>query len=246
MRSARYVVNSLFSLTAARLAELSPAAADDAYRIVRSVAAFAGRRLEERVDPRVLTGIVALVSDAFQRTPYGSPLEFEYPLVISLSASRYCPFSCSNCYSNSGAGKERGQELPRMQIFSKVAAAKTPFVILSGGEPLMAEGIEDCLRLLLDSGKFVFVSTNALVEPHLELARQNEGQLRFILPIWGDRARHDARRGANSFKRVESNLAALNGVGVQANLLVVLSDSDLSALNEVEYLVSTYKVKVVT
>ena len=114
-----------------------------------------------------------------------------------------------------------------MQVFSKIAAAKTPFVILSGGEPLTAEGIEDCLSLLVDSGKFVFVSTNALVQPHLELARQNEGQLRFILPVWGNRVRHDALRGANSFKRVESNLAALNGVGVMANLLVVLSDDDL-------------------
>ena len=104
----------------------------------------------------------------------------------------------------------RGQKNDSVQIFAKVAATKTPIVIISGGEPLVADGLKECLKLLLDSGKFLFVSTNALVEDYLDLAQEHKENLRFILPVWGDRKRHNARRGINSFERVERNLTLLD------------------------------------
>src|SRR5215510_14288877 len=128
MRTARNIVNSLFKLTASQLAGLSPSAAADAYETIRSFTAFAGRPLPEKMDPRVLQATIEVLSDALRRTPYGSPLELEYPLFISLSASSYCPFACTNCYSSSGVTGERGQTHDRLQIFAKVAATKIPFV----------------------------------------------------------------------------------------------------------------------
>lgn len=244
MRIARILVNSLLSLSSERLADLSPSVAADVYRLIGTFAAFAGRPLMERLDPRVLKGAMSLVSDALARTPYGSQLEFDHPLVISLSTSSYCPFACCNCYASSGDNRERGRASDRLQLFAKVARSKTPFVILSGGEPLVADGFGECLGLLLEAGKFVFVSTNALVDP--SVARQRDGQLVFILPVWGDRKRHDARRGAHSFDRLERNLAGLNGVGQKPNLHIVLPDNDFSALPDVERLVHQYKVNVVT
>jgi MoaA/NifB/PqqE/SkfB family radical SAM enzyme len=246
MRIARDIVNSLFSWTSERLSTLSPSAAVDVFGTLRFFAALAGCPVVEHMDPRVLTGMIELISDALRRTPYGRPLEFEYPLIISVSASSYCPFACSNCYSNAGVARARGPRHNRLQTFAKVAASKTPFVIVSGGEPLVAEGIEDCLKLLLDSGKFVLLSTNALVEKHLGLARQNNGRLCFVLPVWGDRKRHNARRGANSFERVERNLAALNAAGLKPHVLVVLSDTDFSVFEDVERLARSHVIEAVT
>jgi MoaA/NifB/PqqE/SkfB family radical SAM enzyme len=214
--------------------------------MLRFFAGLAGCPMVERMDPRVLTDLIELITDALHRTPYGRPLEFGYPLVISVSASNYCPFACSNCYSNSGVASVRGRTYSRLKIFAKVAASKTPFVIVSGGEPLVAEGIEDCLKLLLDSGKFVFLSTNALVEKHLDLARQSDSRLCFILPVWGDRKRHNARRGANSFERVEQNLVVLNAAGLRPQVLVVLSDTDFSVFEDVEHLASIHAIDAVT
>ena len=214
--------------------------------MVRSIAAVAGCPDAKRMDPRALTDIIELITDALRRTPYGRPLEFEYPLIISVSASNYCPFACSNCYSNAGVTSARSRTHDRLQIFAKVAASKTPFVIVSGGEPLVADGIEDCLKLLLDSGKLVYLSTNALVEKHLGLARQNNGRLSFILPVWGNRKRHNAKRGANSFERVEQNLAVLNAAGLKPHVLVVLSDTDFSVFEDVERLTRSYMIEVVT
>ena len=198
------------------------------------------------MDHRVLTDMIELITDALRRTPYGRPLEFEYPLIISVSASNYCPFACSNCYSNAGVSSAQGRTHDHLQIFAKVAASKTPFVIVSGGEPLVAEGIEDCLKLLLDSGKLVFLSTNALLEKHLGLARQNDGRLIFILPVWGNRKRHNAKRGANSFERVEQNLAVLNAAGLKPHVLIVLSDTDFSVFEDVERLARSHRIEAVT
>jgi MoaA/NifB/PqqE/SkfB family radical SAM enzyme len=246
MRIARDIVNSFFSRTSERLSALSPSEAIDAIRIFRPFAALAGRPLVERMDPRVLTGTIEIITDALLRTPYGRPLEFEYPLIISVSASSYCPFACSNCYSNAGVTAARGEARNRLQIFAKVAASKTPFVIVSGGEPVVTEGIEDCLKLLLDSGKFVFLSTNALVERHLDLARQYDDRLRFVLPVWGDRERHNARRGANSFERIEQNIAVLNAASLKPHIHVVLSDTDFSVFQDVERLARSNAIEAIT
>lgn len=246
MRIARNLVNSLFLRTSGLLSTLSSTEAADAFGILRSVADLAGCPQVKRMDRRVLTDMIELITDALHRTPYGRPLEFEYPLIISVSASKYCPFACSNCYSNAGVASARGQTRNRLQIFAKVAASKTPFVIVSGGEPLVTEGIEDCLKLLLDSGKVVFLSTNALLEKHLGLARQNDGRLIFILPVWGNRKQHNAKRGANSFERVEQNLAVLNAAALKPHVLVVLSDTDFSVFEDVERLAHSYTIEAVT
>ena len=246
MRIARNLVNSLFSRTSELLSTLSPTEVVDAFGMLRSLAAFTGCPEVERMDHRVLTDMIELITDALRRTPYGRPLEFEYPLIISVSASNYCPFACSNCYSNAGVSSAQGRTHHHLQIFAKVAASKTPFVIVSGGEPLVAEGIEDCLKLLLDSGKLVFLSTNALLEKHLGLARQNDGRLIFILPVWGNRKRHNAKRGANSFERVEQNLAVLNAAGLKPHVLIVLSDTDFSVFEDVERLARSHRIEAVT
>jgi MoaA/NifB/PqqE/SkfB family radical SAM enzyme len=246
MRIARDLVNFLFSRTSELLSTLSPAEALDAFGMVRSLAALARCPAVARMDHRALTDMIKLITDALRKTPYGRPLDFEYPLIISVSASNYCPFACSNCYSNSGVASALGRTHNRLQIFAKVAASKTPFVIVSGGEPLVAEGIDDCLKLLLESGKLVFLSTNALVEKHLDLARKNGGRLSFILPVWGNRERHNAKRGANSFERVEQNLAVLNAAGLKPRVLVVLSDTDFSVFEEVERLARGHVIEAIT
>src|SRR5208282_3542751 len=246
MRAARSMFNSLFSTAAASITALPPSAVSQVYGMAESIANFVGRPLPERLAPGVLQGTLSLLSDALRRTPYGFPLEWAYPLAISLSSSSYCPFACSNCYSNSGVARERGQEHDRMQVFAKVAATKTPIVIISGGEPLVADGLKECLKLLLDSGKFILISTNALVDSYLEVARENLGSLYFILPVWGDRKRHNARRGTNSFERVEKNLALLNTVGQKPYIFVVLPDHDLTIFEDVERLTQSHTVDTIT
>lgn len=242
----RNLANSLFSVAAAQLADLSPSAGVDAYRVVRTVTGLMGRSLPEKLDPRVMNGMIGLISDGLSRTPYGFPIEFEHPLLITLSALSYCPFACTNCYANSDAKRAQGRTEDRLQLFAKVAAAKTPFVIVSGGEPLVADGIEESLKLLIDSGKFVWVSTNALVDKTVAFARRHEGSLRFVLPVWGNRERHDARRGKNSFERIERNLTMLGGAGLKADILVVLADVDFSVLGTVEELARAHCIDKVT
>ena len=246
MRIVRSAVNAAFAAAATRLADLPASDVDRAFGVARTLAAAMGIPLRERLGPRGMNGWLQLLADALRRTPYGAPLEFEHPFVISLSATGFCPFACSNCYSGSGSGKASSPVRDRMLIFEKVAASKTPTVIVSGGEPLVAENIGECLELLLEKGKLVFVSTNALVDGHVDLVRKYDGLLHFILPVWGDQKRHDALRGAHSLARVEKNLAVLNAAGQAPEILMVLTKIDSSMLEEVLRLVRVYNVDVVT
>ena len=90
---------------------------------------------------------------------------------------------------------------------------QTPFVLLTGGEPLADPMLISGLTILLDAGKMVYVATNASIDRYLPLAERYRQRLAFLFSIWGARVSHNERRGANSFERVERNCRSLSAQG---------------------------------
>jgi MoaA/NifB/PqqE/SkfB family radical SAM enzyme len=190
----------------------------------------------------VVRSSIGTIARAIADTPYGQPLRFECPLIVTVAVSDYCPFACANCYSNAGAGFRATEQ--EAASFEKLAVSKTPLVLLTGGEPMAAAATRPGVLRLLDAGKVVFVSTNASIEGYVDLAARHP-LLIFILPIWGNRKGHDEQRGPRSFERVTQNLQRLKRVGRRGWILVVLNGTDLSALDEVMRLAEMYQISLV-
>ena len=245
MMMVRQITNRIVRGGLAHLEDAPPEAMRMAFRVLRWFAARFGADLPSELDHRLLRSVIGIVGRAVAESPYGQPLQFEHPLLVTIAVSDYCPFACTNCYSNSGGsggGSTVTEQAPA--TFERLAASKTPMVLITGGEPMVSQSTRPGVQRLLDAGKVVYISTNATIDSYVADAARHP-LLIFILPVWGTRARHDQMRGHRSFERVAENLRRLNEVGRKAWLLVVLSDNDLSLFDDVIDLVRTHSVAVV-
>jgi MoaA/NifB/PqqE/SkfB family radical SAM enzyme len=246
MRVVRQIATTLLDRGLPYLEDASPRTICNAYEYFRWIGLRWGLPLPEIVDARFLRNAVSMVARALIDTPYGHPLRFEFPLIITLSISDYCPFACTNCYSNSGHIFADEPATDGVEAtFEKVANSTTPFVLITGGEPLASQRTHPGVLTLLKAGKWVLLSTNASIASYLDVAERYPSTFTFLLPIWGRRERHNELRGQRSFERVEQNLELLNRRGLHAYLLVVLGDADLGVFEDVLKLVQQFAVSAI-
>ena len=245
MRILRQVANSILRSGLSLLKDAPPAAKERAVRsIVRILAPLDFPLIQERT-PEALLGAVRIMAEAVATTPYGEPLRYPTPLVITVGSTTSCPFPCANCYSNSTDASSHSAQHAGPRLFQRIAASAAPFVMIGGGEPLATPNIGGLVQLLLDAGKVVYFATNASLTPLIDQIARHKGQLVPFLSVWGAREEHDRQRGRGSYDRLARNLENLNGVDARGNLLVVLSSSDLSIFDTVADLVSKTSVRTV-
>ena len=243
MRLLRQVANSILRRGLSLLDDAPPAAKERALRsIVQMLAPLDFPLIQER-NPEALLGAVRIMAEAVSTTPYGEPLRYPTPLVITVGSTTSCPFPCANCYSNSTDSHTAQHASP--QLFQRIAGSAAPFVMIGGGEPLATPNIGGLVQLLLDAGKVVYFSTNASLTPIIDQIARHKGQLVPFLSVWGAKEEHDRQRGRGSYDRLARNLETLNGVDARGNLLVVLSSSDLSIFDTIADLVSKSSVRTV-
>lgn len=73
-----------------------------------------------------------------------------------------CNLRCSWC--DTEYAFEEGREMPLDQILQEVQSHPAPLVEVTGGEPLLQEGVHSLIRRLLDSGKTVLVETGGSLD----------------------------------------------------------------------------------
>ena len=242
MRVARRLANWMLRSGVQAYADAEPALRERAASLVIRVAAGLGAPVPRDMRADTLARVVRVFADAMAKTPYGRPLRFDSPLIISLSTSNSCPFACSNCYSSSLNVKAEARRDTAPEVYRRVAESDAPFVIVTGGEPLLSKGLQPGVETLLRAGKFVYVSTNHKVDQLLPLAVEHPDNLFFFLPVWGDPTTHDAIRGAGSFARVERNLEKLNAHGLRGKLYLVASSNDFGVFDAAETLADRHQV----
>lgn len=246
MRLLRQATNAFLRYALAKLVVAPGDAIDGAFHCMRWVLKRLGMELPSPfIDEAVLKTFAEVMGRAIIDTEYGLPLRFQTPLIVTLATTAYCPFACTNCYSDSGDDRRAEMAGYSIRLFEMVAQSKVPFVLLTGGEPLAATVIREGLEILLSAGKLVYVSTNASINRALDLGARYSSRLAFVLPIWGARDVHNQRRGTGSFERLEANVAALAAHGLNIHLLVVLCDSDLAVFDTLCDLATRYPITTI-
>jgi MoaA/NifB/PqqE/SkfB family radical SAM enzyme len=239
MRFARDIANFIVRGGLKALDEAPPEMAQRAVQSITRLLAPFEFALLQRSDCRALIDAIRIVGEAVLVTPYGQPLQFPAPLLITLGTSRYCPHSCANCYSHSNRS---ALEVVDRGVVDRISRSRTPVVMISGGEPLALPGIEGMLRHLIDAGKFVYLATNSSISPITGVLRDHPHSLFLLLSLWGPKAQHDRQRGAGSYGRLVRNIKALNDLSVQARLQVILTSDELDVFDTVEELVSSHRI----
>jgi len=243
MKAARTIVNAILCRAMDRLQGASQEQIETAFRLVRLTARALGLPGLTDVDSVFIVHLVTAVARGMLNTPYGHPLDFDCPLIVTLSVTAYCPFKCINCYSHSGEwGKDSESGGILESAVNELASSQIPIVVITGGEPLATPLTRPTVEALAGAGKLVLLSTNASVEGHIDLIERYPLRFGFIFPIWGRRDRHNKLRGARSFERIEKNLELLNSRGKSGDVLVVLSEADMGVFDDLEQLVQRFRI----
>jgi radical SAM protein with 4Fe4S-binding SPASM domain len=86
------------------------------------------------------------------------------PHVVAWNLTRRCNLACSHCYISAGSWHAADAELPtgecRRIADELLSVNPRPLVILSGGEPLLRDDLEDVALHLSERGATVVVGTN--------------------------------------------------------------------------------------
>lgn len=86
------------------------------------------------------------------------------PHVVAWNLTRRCNLACAHCYIAAGPTESATGELPTqdcLRIVDEILAVNpSPMLILSGGEPLLREDLEEIARAASSRGATVVVGTN--------------------------------------------------------------------------------------
>lgn len=74
-----------------------------------------------------------------------------------------CPLRCGWCDSDYTSWHPQGETMSIAQILSRVAEFRTRYVVVTGGEPLIAPGIEELCAGLRQRGYHITIETAAVV-----------------------------------------------------------------------------------
>ncbi len=94
----------------------------------------------------------------------GADSEVFVPHVVAWNLTRRCNLACAHCYISAGSWHARSAELPTsdcLRILDQILAVNpAPVLILSGGEPLLREDLEEIAHRAASAGATVVVGTN--------------------------------------------------------------------------------------
>ncbi len=154
-----------------------------------------------------------MVRGQTQRNWITEQLGYEIPLLLVVSPTMRCPLRCYGCYS---AEYERDSDLDFQtfdRLLTEAESLGNYFIVVSGGEPFVYEGIYDIWRKHENIWFQVYTSAIALNQANVEkLARL--GNVMPCISVEGFEEETDRRRGQGHFKRLLDAFARLREAGV--------------------------------
>lgn len=225
MRFARACLNATLSAGAKLLAR----APDEAVSNAAIAAEYIFRNRvplpDTNYSPRVWRDAVDIACRSVIATPYGAELQLQEPLIVTISVGQQCPLRCTNCYSNSTVDAAPPEQDRFLTTCRQLASSRTPFFVITGGEPLLHPDIVEGINILTANGKMVTVATNVLLRAEMLKSIAAPANVQIMLALWGDKDAHDALRGSGSFDRVRRNAILANSLGFPVAMHITLSEA---------------------
>ncbi|HDD42253.1 MAG TPA: radical SAM protein [Nitrososphaeria archaeon] len=118
-----------------------------------------------------------------------------------------CNLRCIHCYASRFLGADELTLEEKLKLIRELAECGVSYVGLTGGEPLINEDLEPCLRELYDYGIEYSVNTNATLmsEEKAELLERYDAYL-FVSIDGARKETHEKMRGIGTWRRLMRGL----------------------------------------
>jgi MoaA/NifB/PqqE/SkfB family radical SAM enzyme len=156
------------------------------------------------------------------------------PVAIAISPTMRCNLSCEGCYA---VDYPRDKEIPLERIdgmFSSAAQMGVFMVVITGGEPLLREGL---LELLLKHRRLVFllVTNGLLVDDAVARLIARSGNIVPTVSVEGYPEDTDARRGAGAHEKAERAMDLLRRHGAVFGFSTTVTPANWETLGSEEF-----------
>lgn len=108
-----------------------------------------------------------------------------------------CNLRCSWCDTKYSSWDPEGKQMTIYEIVEEVTKYPTDYVVLTGGEPMIAKGIHDLALELKDRAKHITIETAATIAPNnitCDLASLSPKLSNSIPDVGGWKEKHEERR----------------------------------------------------
>ena len=226
MRTARLLLNNILTslMTAASNCDSKPPTPH--YKKIINLLPLLSDDQRQRYSQPWFAQAFELVISTIANSDYRKPLKFKHPLIATVAISNYCTHKCRVCYSNSFQTKNN--QTISMEFMEQLATTPTPFIIITGGEPLDEPKINDLIAPLLKRGKGLYIATNGRVSAISKTLHMYPHQITILQSVWGRPKYHDAVKGLGSFERIIQNARDLKRYNNRLSLLYVLDGNNLN------------------
>lgn len=164
-----------------------------------------------------------------------------HPTIASWTLVKRCNQRCFNCH----LWDQKTSELETHEILStidRLFLAGVRFLIFTGGEPLLKEGIEQIIAHTFKKGIYVKLNTNGRLLNEKKECLKNLDELHLSLD--GPEKVNDYLRGQDSFKYTHEAIILAQRQGVPISMTTVLSKYNLEHIQFLINFAKKYKIKI--
>lgn len=162
--------------------------------------------------------------------------------ILRVHPTRRCNLACAHCYASSGPGARQALGLGLLSTcLGDAVALGYRHLAVSGGEPLLYDGLAELLARARSLGMYTHITSNGIlatadvwdrVAPLVDFA---------AISIDGTPSEHDAlRRRTGAFVTTVRNLQAIRASGVPFGIVFTLTQHNVDSLDFVVHLASHY------
>lgn len=155
---------------------------------------------------------------------------FSFADTVFIELTRRCNLCCKHCLNNSGI--DIANSLTKDQVINLIfdlSSAGVQEIRFTGGEPLLFDGIEDCIRIASKLGLKTSLGTNGtlLTKKRVDDLK-NAGLNQIIISLDGTQEIHDFIRGSGNYEKSMNGLMCSinNGIDVRVNSVIMKNNKD--------------------
>ena len=147
-----------------------------------------------------------------------------------------CDQRCKHCYIYAGKDLCKNNDLPFEKlsvilqdfIITCKKMKRTPFISVTGGDPLLYKNVWDFLELLKQNNiKFAILGNPFHITDEVAMKLKDYGCINYQMSLDGLEATHDFIRKKGSFTATLSKLNCLRKAGIATTIMATVSKSNI-------------------
>ncbi|RKD92382.1 MoaA/NifB/PqqE/SkfB family radical SAM enzyme [Mangrovibacterium diazotrophicum] len=186
---------------------------------------------------------IYLLFHSIINTKFNNSLRMVAPLITTVSLGTDCESSCQFCYSHSNHSNEKN--FIDINIIRKICQIPTPYLILTGGEPINHPKIIEIIDILIKSNKSIYLTTNSYKEKLLPLIKRYGRKINYCFAIYDYPRDHDKLRGEKNFEKTIELIKLFDSLKMRYSINCVVRSTDLNSFYAIKEYLSAWKPELI-